>query len=1130
MPGLLRSLTVPLLLWALAGGNAFAQSTFGSILGNVRDPTGAVVPVAKITVLNEGTSTKRATITDESGSYSMLNLDAATYDVTVEAPGFQTGTYKVVLTAREVARVDARLSLASQTSAVNVVASVEAPISTEVSNIAETKTARELADLPVGLASKAAGSTSVISTLTTQVGVQTDSSGAISIAGSKPAMVSVSLDGISSTQPRSSGPITELFPSMYAIAEIRVSESNNSAEFSGASDITTISKSGTNTLHGGLFENLQNTALQARNTFSAIVPVLRLNNYGAYLGGPVRIPRLYNGRDKTFFFASYEGLRLPKQTVLVESVPSPGLRTGDLSSYLPSTFNAPGSGTPYPNNVIPMSQISPLSLNVIKYLFPLPNIVSSNINSNNYVQNFDTPITSDQGDVRLDQTITSRQSAYARFTYKKKDTTNAPSGSVLVGPVLSPELDSALTAAHTFIIRPTLINELRAGWAGSRNLTSIGLTAATIAGELGITGLPQELPTSNVAPTFSITGFQSTGQSTSRSLGATVQLLDSVTWTKQHHTIKFGGDYRRLTAYYSDSKLSSRLGSYTFSGAVTNLGSNGKSASASNPAYIGNIFGAFLLGIPDKTSISTVLQGDTNSIGHSEGLYVQDDWKVAKNLTLNLGLRWEFHPTYNDRLVNITNFLPDYNSTINGQVVHGAVIIPNEALPILNPTFVASIAPTPILLARQVGEPDSLRTAPKTDFAPRFGFAWRPGTSNKTVIRGGYGLYYEGLLGGLTGAAWSIAACFLGNYNQAIVNNQATLVFPHPFPANIAQPGSENFTVAFDPNYKDPFVHEWNLTVERDVGFGVGLRGTYTGSHSSNLGISINYNQLPANTIGYAASIASIPFPLWSSLPADVNGARANYNSFTGSATKRYSRGLLFEASYVFSKNLSDGNGLSPTGFASESGGKVTDRFNPGLDYGNDAYTRRHRVLITFLYNLPFGKGNLVGHNTNRVLDGIIGDWQLSAVMVYQTGPFLTVTTANADPGGINYPLLYGASRPDIVSGAALYPAVQTTAQWVNSAAFTIPATAIGRFGNAPVGDIVGPGTQAVATSLIKSVKIREGIKFQIGAQVANLFNHPNYAPPNLSLATPQFGTITSLQSAEGAGPRSIQLTARVTF
>ena len=248
-------------------------------------------------------------------------------------------------------------------------------INTEVSNIAETKTGRELVDLPVAIATRSGGSTSPISTLTTQPGVQTDGSGNISVAGTKPAMLSVSIDGISSTGGRAAsgsagGPISEMFPSFNSIAEIRVSEVNNAAEYGGVSDITTISKSGSNVFHGGAFENIQNSDLNARNLFASTKPVVKLNDFGGYAGGKI-------WKDRTFFFASYEGLRLPKQSVIVDSVPSVALRSGDLSAYSAPVYQ-PGTGVPYPGNQIPSSQISPVALNALTYLFPLPNTGAPN--------------------------------------------------------------------------------------------------------------------------------------------------------------------------------------------------------------------------------------------------------------------------------------------------------------------------------------------------------------------------------------------------------------------------------------------------------------------------------------------------------------------------------------------------------------------------------------------------------------------------------------------------------------------------------------------------------------------------------------------------------------------------------
>src|SRR5215813_10844737 len=330
-----RNITLTILAFVTM---ASAQSTFGSFVGTVRDPSGAVIAGATVRVTNKGTTAQRTATTDETGSFNVVNLDPGTYDIVVQAAGFQPSKHSdLVLTARQTVRVDSTLGLGTQTEAITVNTAAEPVITTEVSSLAETKTGRELVDLPVALASRASGSTSPITTLTTQTGVQTDASGNISIAGSKPAMVSYSLDGITNSNPKmvngTTPVLAELFPSFSSIAEIRVSEVNNSAEFSGVSDVTTISKGGTNAWHGGLFENLQNTAFNARNTFSATVPKLIMNDFGASIAGPVVLPHLYNGHNKTFFFATYEGLRLHKETVLVESVPSLALRQGNLSYY-----------------------------------------------------------------------------------------------------------------------------------------------------------------------------------------------------------------------------------------------------------------------------------------------------------------------------------------------------------------------------------------------------------------------------------------------------------------------------------------------------------------------------------------------------------------------------------------------------------------------------------------------------------------------------------------------------------------------------------------------------------------------------------------------------------------------------
>jgi hypothetical protein len=1095
--------------------NVLAQSTFGTFVGTVHDPSGSVVAECVVTLTNTGTSARRSTLTDKEGNYVLVNLEPGTYEIVMQAPGFQALTFKSLeLLSRQTVRTDGNLSLAGQAQSVDVDAESEAPITTEVSSIAETKSGRELLDLPIGISSRGLGSTSAISTLTTQAGVQTDSAGNMSVAGAIPAMLSVSVDGISTMSVRNEAPIAELFPSFNTIAEIRVSEVNNAAEYGGVSDITTVSKSGSNALHGGVFENLQNTDMNARNPFSATVSQVKMNNFGGYVGGPVVIPHLYHGKDKTFFFASYEGLRLPRQQFIEESVPSLALRSGNLSAY--SGVVTALSGSAFPGNQIPQSMISPVALATLNYLYPLPNIGSPNAISNNYAVNFPTPISSNQADVRLDQNINSKQTVFVRGTYKLRAVTNAPlsTGTILSGGLQQPEMDYAFTGAHNYVISPALVNELRLGVTGNRILTSNAANSNLLLQELG-TPLPDS-PGGTCTPVFTITGFQGSGSTcNSAAFTQTKQLLDNLTWTRGSHTLKFGGDVRRLSAYYSNVFSSDRMGEYTFNGSTTGL----------------NPFAAFLLGIPDRTIIGEVTSPDTNAHSIHYATYAQDDWKATSHLTINFGMRWEYHPPFADAFNNYAVFLPNTYTVINGVTVHGSVAIPDQFVPLVNPVFAGSIAPTPIVTASQAELNQTLHTNQKTSFAPRIGFAWRPFGNDKTVIRAGYGKYIEAMLGTLATAAWGVPASDVGSFTNSVVNGRPNLSMPYPFPSNLEQPGSQSFQASGEVNYKDPYVQQWNFTLERDLGFNTGLRLSYDGNHGSSLGYNENLNQVAPNTIGFAAASAGEPYPLWAYISQDTNGGRSNYNAVTIAGNKRMSHGLQFTTSYAFAKNLSNAQGYNPTAFGTQSGGTVTDIYNINLDYGNVSFTHRSRFLSTFLYELPFGRKGFIFNKANGVLDQIIGGWQLSGVMLFQTGPFLTVIAPGADPSGNNSENLSGAGRADIIPGVPLYPTNQSVNEWINPAAFAKPANNIGRAGDSPVGAVVGPGTQAVSLSLFKTFPIRENLRFQIGAAASNALNHPNYAAPsNLSIGTSGFGSITNVQSQENGGPRALMASARLSF
>lgn len=1137
----------------------FAQSTFGTVLGSVKDPSGSLIPGATVTLMNTGTNAQHSTVTNTNGGYEFVNVEIGNWKLEVEATGFQKTEYQAFdLAARATVRIDIDLKVASQATSVTVEA--VAVVQTDASNIAETKGSIELTDLPVAISTRSSGSTSAYATLGAQPGVQFDSNNNIEVAGAGPSQLSFSIDGISSVGPGSLGALQEMFPSFNSIEEIKISENLNPAEFGGVADVTTVSKSGTNSLHGGVFENVQNTDFNAADTFANKVTEDKLNNFGIYMGGPVILPKLYNGKNKTFFFGSFEVLRLPKAETFVNSVPTEAMRNGDLSAYL-SAANGGSANllTGYPNNQIPKSMLNPFTQNLLNLIYPLPNYGPPGAIANNYLGTYPAPINSTQGDVRMDQSLGPKHMIFVRWTHKNRRITGPqeqgfnPSNpsTTLLGGVSRPEIYNSLATSYNWVISPSLVNELRGGFSIiSRNVTG-GLTSQQAATALGLTtgpgALPGSLPPGYDAPTILLSGFMGF-QAQSNDLNpheGTYEVTDSLTWTKGKHTYKFGADYRYLSSLNTQVFNDYRMGQYEFNGSVMSalLGSGAATPIAS-----------FLLGYPDLTTIATVVNPNTDAWANAFAVYGQDDFKLSQSLTINYGLRWEYHPGFQDKNNNMVNFDPYYQNIVNGKNT-GAVIADNQANlnTNINPGFVQSIAPTPLILASQAGIGPSNREASHLDFAPRIGFAWRVFNNNKTVLRGGYGRFIESLLSGTAIDGWSVGSSDVGNFANSITNGGPTLKAPYSYPANIAQPGTQFFDLAAEVHYKDPIVEEWDLTLEQDLGKGVGLRVSYDGNHGYNIPTAANADQPPVNTAGFnsASTQAAIPFPLMSYIATTDSLGFANYNAGTISVKKR-SANLQFELSYSYTRDLSNINGApisSAAAYSNELGSTLSDPYHPGLDYGNVPYARRNRVVGSFLYTLPVGKGQ-AWLNNNSALDKVVGGWQLGGLLLFQSGPFMS-TSVLSDPSGTGYNIfgnLYAiGGRADTVPGVGAYQG-QTVHNWassyyINPAAFVDPCanacangTAIGRFGDETSGSIVGPGTQSVSLSLIKRFAIKERARVEIGMQVSNAFNHPNYAPPSvLTVGVAGFGQLTALQgsgtyNADSAGPRQLQLTGRLTF
>ena len=1127
----------------VSAGSLHAQSTFGSILGTVRDASGAAIQGAQVTLTNLGTSAVRTETTDGDGNYAFRNIDVAVYEVSFAAQGFQSQTIKEIsVTARETRRADAMLRVNGDIQTVVVDSSAAVPvIQTDTSNLAETKVGEELVSLPLAIYSRSTGSTSPISTLTTEAGVQTDDTGNLAVLGTTAALLSVTIDGISSVGVEYSGPVNEMFPSFNSIEEIRVSESNNNAEFSGVADITTVSKAGTLHYHGGVFENFENTVLNANDPFALEKPKIIMNDFGGTLGGPLKLKPLFSKQSPGFFFISYEGLRLPRETPMLLSVPSMDMRNGNLTDYLAGQgvggIYEPDGVTPIDPANVPVSEIS---ANLLEHLMPVPNYGDPTSYANNFQMNFPSPISSNQGDVRIDKNISQKQSLFARFSYKNRQVVTAPSatcvytycaeaGSPLQGGYDTPEIDEGLTFAHNYVITPSLLNEFRAGYNDQHTSETQSYSTTELLEQTGLV-VPQPSTKYSEAPQVLINGFMSTGAGNpGTQRGQIIEALDNLTWTKGKHAFKFGGDFKRLSDHDDNVFGNYRSGWYVFDG------------SSSVGTAIGDPYTAFLLGYPDWTQVSTTNNDVMNGLGYSYAFYAQDDWKVTPNLTLNLGLRYEVHPPLKETDANTAAFMPDWTGTgTDGSTpVNGAVVVSNtKALANASQDLLAAIAPTPILTAQQAGIPSALRYTDHSDVGPRIGFAWRPFGKDKTVLRGGWGRFIQSPLGFSLVSGWAVAQSYVGTYNQDYQEDGATplLNFGDPFNSTAADSyGTAGFYYAFPIHYHDPKVQQWNLTLEQDLGHSMGLRLSYSGSHGSDLEAMVDLNQVEPNTVGYDAAQDSRPYPAWSIVQSVTNLAESNYNSGTVDVSRRSGKGVTFDASYTWTRDLSNAAGLAPSAFAVAGGSYLTTRFSPGLDYGNVMFDRRHRFLATGLYDLPFGKGQ-TWLTSGGAMNGFVGGWALAGVVVLQSGPFLTSYQQSVDPANTNILTTVGQARPDQVQNVPVYAQQRTTTQWLNPGAFpymnlqTPDGIGIGRFGNAPVGGVVGPGTANFSLSMLKNVDLTEKAKLQLSVEAANVFNHRNYEPPNMQVDSSGFGSITALQTAEGAGARSLQLAGRIVF
>jgi hypothetical protein len=1132
------ALTVLFALSCVIGARLEAQSTFGSIRGTVQDSSGAAIPDTQITLHSIDENTDRAVTSDATGSYAFENVLANRYSIQARHDGFaETVVDGITLAARQDLRYTLQMKISQQATTVEVTSSAN-QINTENGVIGDSKETGDIGQLPLNFR---ASTTSPLAALATSSNVQQDSQGNIALGGATSNMVGFSVDGISTTNVFNSAAGANPYPSPEGIAELKVTAFNNNAEFSQVGDVTFTTKGGTNQYHGSLFEYLQNDALDARVLNFAEKAPKHFNTFGGSIGGPLSIPHLYNGHDKTFFFFDYEGNRRRTSQAEQYTVPTALERTGNLSelkSTLPGAATGnpvltnPTTGQPYPDFTIP--NISPFATALLNKYYPLPNLPTT-LGGVNYQTLVPIPSNTDGFDGRIDQVITSKQQVYARFN-RKNLTVN------VVNPLLPNDVDTehdrSFLFSHNYMISSRLLNDFRYGFTDTILSPNFGIEGAAalqglnlqVGGNQGVN--VSNHPTDQGFPSIVFsdgTNFTPIGRDhVGPTQSTTKQIADNFTYSRGRHTIRAGVDIRWVRFAVPEIETpSDDYGLFTFN----------------QNTFTGSSFGDLLLGAPNTTYFAVTGPRD-DAGGAQTGIYGQDQWQVNDRLTLNFGLRWELLPPFVDKNGIQANFDPNYSGpSANGQ---GAVLVNNILLNGLKPApdFLASfnacglagVNPnynpatcTPVVTNSQDGVSAGLRQTYLRNFDPRVSVAYRPFKDNKTVVRAGFGIFTVTALGQLQNNNESNPQAAVNTWQN---NNNGVPVFTFPQvtpPGAGLQFGGGELEQATNPRYRDAQSAQWNLTVERELTSNTSLRVSYVGMNSYRLNVTENLNQTRPSTTPY--NFANAPFQNWGVIFSTNNLGRQNYQALELEATHRMARGLSYQANYAWTHNISDAQGDAPTAFQGETRYGLADlnRFDISANRGNVVGTRRQRFLVTGTYELPFGKGRQWLHSS-RVVGDILGGWNVNTITLLETGPYLTPTDSitadqtNTDPAGDG-----SIVRPDRVGNPI--PVNRTPLNYFNFNAFAHTPANAGRVGNAGVGTLEAPGTIAVSAGLAKLITVRDNWRLRFESTFTNVLNRTNYAPPptNISNQT-SFGVLNAAQTAENAGNRTGQVALRIEF
>jgi hypothetical protein len=1063
-----------------------AQVDTGTIVGTVKDATGGVIPDATVVITNVGTGIKTTLKTGFDGTYVATPLKIGDYTVSAEAQGFKTQTRRnIVLQVQDRLRVDLELQVGNISEQV-IVEDAPPALETETSSLGDVIRSSQITTLPLNGRdyTQLAVLTSGVSR--TDLGDNGNNGGSFASNGARATLNNFLLDGIDNNSNDNGRNVLQT--SVDAIAEFKVQTNSYSAEFgrSGGAVINATIKSGSNDFHGTVFEFIRNSALDARDYFAdprEPKPLFQLNQFGGTLGGPII-------KNKTFFFADYQGSILRDEQTLISTVPMPAERDGDFSAsgvniYDPATTdpNNENARVQFEGNRIPSSRFDSVA-KAFMDLYPDPNVPG--VTRNNYIQTGRFTDKIHSTNVRVDHNFSSRHQLFGRFAYNNQHTeTPAPlpglangGGSRTGDTFINAE---GISLGDTFTINSATINEFRGGFTRLKEDRGLPFEGQNYPPpELRVPGVPDNPATNGLAvlqpsccrrvgdPSFSptlITTYES-------------QVSDTVSMIRGPHTIKMGVQIRR--SQFNIFQVNAPRGRLAFNGRFTRDPSTGDG---------GTSLADMLLGYTNNARLSSL--SDLGNRQGSYGGFIMDDWKATPRLTLNLGLRYD----YTSPIVEV------HDEQGNLDFATGEILVPD-----------LSKVTEPGKFKFKQGKNRALVDGDKFNFAPRVGFAWMPFANMKTVLRAGYGMYWsaqEYRTAGGNQLAYNIPF-YIESYFISSVNSSAPKIkVDTGFPPQDLNQVVDVMVVSADARLRSPYYQHWNINLQHQIPWAVTLEAGYAGSKGTHLQVATDRNQVHAPIPGNEEP--DRPYPQYGAFLNFENRGSSIYHALQLKATKRLSHNLDFLSAFTYAKAIDDQGPVCCSYLYPQ------DSMNTAAERGRSDLDQRLRWVTSFNYDLPFGAGHQ--HNTqNRVGDVLLGGWSLGGIITFSSGfPFSPLWPDDSSRTYSEFP------RPDRIRDANLPTDQRTVQRWFDTDAFTEPE--LFTFGDSGRNVIDGPGIANLDVALHKEFKLSESKLFQFRVEFFNFLNHPNLGPPGLTIGE-DAGEITDTSTRQ----RQIQFGLKFIF